>query len=291
MHKYRIMTSNLKSHLSTLLNETITNVSSVGGGDISEAYKIDSANNSYFLKLNSAGALNMFKTEAYGLNRIARTNTIKTPNIFAFDRFENSAFLLMEFVESKRPTTEDFKFLGEQLAALHKCTSESFGLDTNNYIGSLPQSNAIHKSWVDFYIHERLLLQLEIAKQKGFLSGSECPSKQHIKNSLKLLFKGVKPSLLHGDLWSGNYLISKDDEPYLIDPAIYFGHDEVDIAMTKLFGGFGNGFYESYHSYFPLNENTSARIEIYQLYYLLVHLNLFGSSYYDLVVSILNKYF
>ncbi|WP_341216997.1 fructosamine kinase family protein, partial [uncultured Wocania sp.] len=261
------------------------------GGDISQAYKIDTANNSYFLKLNSVSTLNMFQTEAYGLDLIAKTNTIKTPKVLAFDSFENSAFLLMDFVESKRATTEDFKLLGEQLATLHKCSSDNFGLDKDNYIGSLPQSNSAHKNWVEFYTHERLLPQLELAKQKGLLSVAECPSEQHIKNQLELLFKGIKPSLLHGDLWSGNYLISKNGEPYLIDPAVYYGHNEVDIAMTKLFGGFGESFYESYHSYYPLDENTSARIDIYQLYYLLVHLNLFGSSYYSSVKSILQKYF
>ncbi|WP_034043983.1 fructosamine kinase family protein [Wocania ichthyoenteri] len=285
------MVTNLKSHLSNRLNQTITKVSSVSGGDISQAYKIDTANNSYFLKLNSASTLNMFQTEAYGLDLIAKTNTIKTPKVLAFDSFENSAFLLMDFVESKRATTEDFKLLGEQLATLHKCSSDNFGLDKDNYIGSLPQSNSAHKNWVEFYTHERLLPQLELAKQKGLLSVAECPSEQHIKNQLELLFKGIKPSLLHGDLWSGNYLISKNGEPYLIDPAVYYGHNEVDIAMTKLFGGFGESFYESYHSYYPLDENTSARIDIYQLYYLLVHLNLFGSSYYSSVKSILQKYF
>ncbi|MCF7568577.1 fructosamine kinase family protein [Sabulilitoribacter arenilitoris] len=285
------MISHLKPLLSNLLNETITKVSSVSGGDISQAYKIYTTKNSYFLKLNSASTLNMFQAEAYGLELIAKTNTIKTPKVIAFDSFENSAFLLMEFIESKRATAEDFKLLGEQLATLHKCTSDSFGLDKDNYIGSLPQSNSAHKTWVKFYTHERLLPQLELAQQKGLLSVSECPSEQHIKNHLELLFKGIKPSLLHGDLWSGNYLISKNSEPYLIDPAVYYGHNEVDIAMTKLFDGFGNAFYESYHSYFPLDENTSARIDIYQLYYLLVHLNLFGSSYYGSVVSILKKYF
>ncbi|MEC3908336.1 fructosamine kinase family protein [Tamlana sp. 2201CG12-4] len=283
------MTNNLKSHLSNLLNKTITNVSPVSGGDISQAFKIDTSNNAYFLKLNSASALNMFQTEAYGLDLIAKTNTIKTPKVIAFDSFENSAFLLMEFIESKQATAEDFKVLGKQLAALHQCISENFGLDTDNYIGSLPQSNTVHKTWGDFYTDERLLPQLKLAKQKDLLSDAECPSEQQIKNYLESLFQNIKPSLLHGDLWSGNYLISKDGTPYLIDPSVYYGHSEVDIAMTKLFGGFGHAFYKAYESYSPFDVNTSARIDIYQLYYLLVHLNLFGRSYYGSVVSILRN--
>ncbi|WP_282135610.1 fructosamine kinase family protein [Seonamhaeicola maritimus] len=285
------MNKGLKLHLSNLLEDTIINVSSIGGGDISQAYKVDTSNCAYFLKMNSVSALNMFKTEAYGLDLIAKTNTIKTPNIIAFDKFENASFLLMDFIESKRASAEDYEILGEQLAALHKCTSDNFGLNKDNYIGSLPQSNTTHNTWVEFYTYERLLPQLEIAKQIGLLSGSESPSEQRIIGQLESLFNGIKPSLLHGDLWGGNYLISKVGEPYLIDPAVYYGHSEVDIAMTKLFGGFGNAFYESYHSHFPSDTNTSARIEVYQLYYLLVHLNLFGSSYYGSVVSILNKYF
>lgn len=285
------MFNDLKFHLSTFLNETITNLSPVSGGDISQAYRIDTANSSYFLKLNNLEALNMFQTEAYGLELIAKTNTIKTPKVLVFDNFENSAFLLMEFIESKTPSSEDFKTLGEQLAALHKCTSKHFGLDQNNFIGSLNQSNIYHSNWINFYIEERLLPQLQLAKEKGLLNSNKTPSVQQMETSLKRLFENVKPSLLHGDLWSGNYLISKDGEPYLIDPAVYYGHSEVDIAMSKLFGGFSNEFYNSYYDVLPTDSYTNKRIEIYQLYYLLVHLNLFGSSYCASVKNILKKHF
>tara|TARA_R110002049_G_scaffold25972_2_gene90810 strand:- start:44012 stop:44872 length:861 start_codon:yes stop_codon:yes gene_type:complete len=286
------MNNDLKNYLSYYLKETITNMSSVHGGDISKAYHIDTSKNSYFLKANTTPtASNMFQTEAYGLQLIRETNTIKTPKVIACDTFRNSAFLLMEFIENKSPSLKDFKNLGHQLAKLHQCTTEDFGLNKDNFIGSLPQSNTQHKTWLDFYITERLLPQLELAKQKRLLSENECPSERQIKDGLKLLFTNIKPSLLHGDLWSGNYLISKDGIPYLIDPAIYYGHHEVDIAMSKLFGGFGDAFYEAYHNNFPFDENTAARKEIYQLYYLLVHLNMFGSSYYGSVISILKTYF
>ncbi|WP_299556178.1 fructosamine kinase family protein [Seonamhaeicola sp.] len=285
------MVHGLKPHLSSLLNETISEVSPVSGGDISQAYRISTTNKAYFLKLNSANKLNMFQTEAYGLELIAKTNTIKTPKVLAFDSFENSAFLLMEFVESKSASTKNFEILGAQLAALHQCTSENFGLDKDNYIGSLPQSNTTHDNWTDFYIEERLLPQLNLAKTKGLLNSKEVPSTSIMKAVLQPLFQNVKPSLLHGDLWGGNYLISSDGIPYLIDPAVYYGHREVDIAMTKLFGGFSNHFYDAYFDILPPDTNTNQRIEIYQLYYLLVHLNLFGRSYYGSVNNIIQKFF
>ncbi|MGC6430996.1 MAG: fructosamine kinase family protein [Jejuia sp.] len=286
------MNAGFKTYLSDLLNESILGINSISGGDISKAYKISTTNSDYFLKINNAqNALTMFQTEAYGLQTIGKTCTIKTPEVIAYDMFEDSAFLLLEFIESKSPTSEGFRLLATQLAQLHQCTSESFGLDKDNFIGRLPQPNKQHKTWTDFYTCERLQLQLEMAKQKGFLQEFEFPSTELIKNRLQPLFKNIKPSLLHGDLWSGNYLISKDGEPYLIDPAVYYGHSEVDIAISKLFGGFGETFYEAYWSILPPDEHTSARIDIYQLYYLLVHLNMFGRSYYGSVSSILKRYF
>lgn len=286
------MHSDLKAHITKLLNQDIKSISVVQGGDISQAYRIETTANSYFLKLNSAlNALTMFQTETYGLQCIDKTNTIKTPKVIAYDNLESSAFLLLEFIESKSPSSEDFKNLGEQLAQLHKCNSERFGLDQDNFIGLLHQSNTQYETWVEFYTNERLIPQLELAKQKGLLQGSECPNLEHIKNRLQPFFVNIKPSLLHGDLWSGNYLISTNGKPYLIDPAIYYGHPEVDIAMSKLFGGFGEAFYNSYFSYLPTDANTSERIDIYQLYYLLVHLNMFGRSYYSSVSYILKRYF
>ena len=143
----------------------------------------------------------------------------------------------------------------------------------------------------DFYIDERLLPQFDLAQSKGLLRSNEIPDKEIMKGNLNDLIKVVKPSLLHGDLWGGNFLIGKDGTPYLIDPAVYYGHHEVDIAMSKLFGGFGSAFYSAYYEVFPESSRINDRIEIYQLYYLLVHLNIFGSSYYGSVKQILNKYF
>lgn len=286
------MAFNLKPKLSNLLNETITNISPISGGDVSTAFRIRTQNNAYFLKTNNMPeALTMFKKEANSLSVIAQTNTIKTPLIISCDTFEDLPYLLLEYIKPKSPSTFDFKTLGKQLAKLHQCSSNYFGLDEDNFIGRLPQNNNQHNTWLDFYTHERLLPQLELAQKKGLLKEKACPSIGYIKEQLQPLFEHIKPSLLHGDLWSGNYLIATDGTPYVIDPAIYYGHHEVDIAISKLFGGFEESFYSAYHDCFPMDYNTKARIDIYQLYYLLVHLNMFGASYYGSVSTILKTYF
>lgn len=286
------MNPNLQEHISKLLNEQILSSHSVSGGDISESYKIITSKNCYFLKTNqSPNALLMFQAEAFGLQLIQNSNTIKTPAVLFCNTFKEYSFLILEYIESKSPSSLDFKNLGIKLAELHQTSAETFGLEQSNFIGSLNQSNTLNASWADFYIQERLLPQLQLAKKNGLLSESECPTENSIIEKLQELCFNVKPSLLHGDLWSGNYLISKSGLPYLIDPAIYYGHHEVDIAMSKLFGGFGDDFYKAYYNVFPPELNTASRIEIYQLYYLLVHLNLFGKSYYSSVKGILKKHF
>lgn len=282
----------LIGHISSLLGERVKGYTPISGGDISRAYLLKTSNNNYFLKVNSkATALDMFLYEKIALTTIANTNTIATPKIIACNSFDDDSFLIMDHIEIKTTNSKDLEVFGNQLAQLHKVTSDEFGLDSNNFIGSLHQSNKKHKTWTDFYIEERLIPQFQLAKSKGLLNSSEVPNIELLKEKCLPYFKNVKPSLLHGDLWSGNYLISSSGKPYLIDPAIYFGHNEVDIAMSKLFGGFGQSFYDSYHSIIPKDEFTEDRIQFYQLYYLLVHLNMFGSSYYQSVKQIVNKYF
>lgn len=286
------MTTDLKNHISGLLGTSILNLSAVQGGDISRAYRIDTTNNSFFIKVNTTPeALTMFQAEVYGLQLIAKTNTIKTPEVIACSCYNNVALLILEFVESRPATTTDFESFGHQLARLHRCKQGTFGLDQDNFIGSLPQQNNPHTSWVEFYTRQRLWPQLKLARQNQMLSNNEIPSEERIKNNLQRLFKDVKPTLIHGDLWSGNYIISTDGIPYLIDPATYYGHYEVDIAMTKLFGGFDKTFYTAYFRNYKKDGYLENRIDIYQLYYLLVHLNLFGKSYFNAVISILRKYF
>ncbi len=280
------------NHISDVLNERINNYQPISGGDISQAFLLETSNNRYFLKVNSgANALAMFQAEQKGLETIAATKTISTPNVFYTGILDATAFLLLEYIESKSASSQDFEQLGHELASLHQITYTQFGLGTPNFIGSLPQQNNFHNNWTSFYIEERLEPQFELALSKNLLLLSEIPKKKEMTKVLEKLFVDVKPSLIHGDLWSGNFLIGIDGKPYLIDPAIYYGHNEIDIAMSKLFGGFGTSFYNAYHEIFPKTSETSARIDIYQLYYLLVHLNLFGNSYKGSVKRILGRYF
>jgi len=280
------------SHISLLLSEDIKEIQSISGGDISMAYKLYTSKNNYFLKLNSSkNALDLFLSEKIGLDAIAKTNTIRVPEVFYCDNIENEAFILMQYIEVKTPSSKDYEELGHQLAALHKVSNDEFGFEQDNFIGNLPQSNTYHNHWATFYIEERILPQLELAQSKQLLSTKDIPDKEKMYEVCKELFQDITPSLLHGDLWSGNYLIATDSTPFLIDPAVYYGHHEVDIAMSKLFGGFSRSFYDAYQAHFPFTNETDARIDVYQLYYLLVHLNLFGTSYLGSVRNILNNYF
>lgn len=283
----------LKAHIEYLLCININFISSISGGDISKAYLLETETERFFCKVNrSESAFKMFKAEKVGLEAISITKTIAVPKVLLCEPLEIGAFLVMEYIESKKLLKKDFELLGHQLAAMHKLSeSNTFGWKTDNFIGSLPQSNLEHSNWTEFYVKERLLTQLKLARDGNRLQGSEVPSEEQLFKTCHNTFPEVKPSLLHGDLWSGNYLISKESVPYLIDPAIYYGHHEVDIAMTSLFGGFDNTFYDAYQEHFKPLGKEKERNDIYRLYFLLVHLNLFGSSYWPRVVDILKRYF
>ncbi|MFK2819984.1 fructosamine kinase family protein [Flavobacteriaceae sp. LMIT009] len=284
-----MLTESFLEHISHVIDYKTQNIKSISGGDIASAYLLETSTEKLFLKVHSN--VKLLQAEAHALNTIANTNCIATPNIHAIGNYENNGFLVMEYIESKSPNSRDFELFGTQLATLHQTSSEYFGFDQNNFIGSLPQSNNQHSTWLDFYIEERLNPQLQLSIDKGLLHQKEVPTVKKMKESCTHIFQNIKPSILHGDLWSENFLISADGIPYLIDPSTYLGHAEIDIAMSKLFGGFGSSFYESYHKIIPQDHYTSKRIELYQLYYLLVHLNLFGRSYYASVKHILTKYF
>jgi len=287
------LSSLLKQHLETILGEPVKTISAVSGGDISNAHMVTTANERYFVKRsNDSSASAMYEAETKGLQQLAATNTIKVPIIFKIGHLGDVSYLVMEHVESKRPSEQDFERLGYQLAQLHLAwTATRFGNDHDNFIGSLPQSNRQHIDWATFYVEERLLPQLEMAMRQELLSKQQIPPATKMRDVCQYFFGEVRPSLLHGDLWGGNYLISTDGIPYLIDPAVYVGHSEVDLAMSRLFGGFGNAFYRAYHEIISPHENQKDCNDIYQLYYLLVHLNLFGSSYRSSVLRILGKYF
>ena len=281
------------AYLNYLLCIKIERVTPISGGDISKAYLLESETEKFFCKINGQNkALAMFQAEKKGLQELLKTNTIAAPRSFQVEPYNEGAFFLMEYVESKRPSLEDMSVFGLQLALLHQTSNaRTFGWEEDNFIGSLDQSNKSHQDWTSFYVQERLLPQLHLAFDKKLLMKADIPSGEKMVSVCNNLFPKVVPSLLHGDLWSGNFLISKDGIPFLIDPAIYYGHHEVDISMTHLFGGFGDSFYNSYREIIPPEPGEEERKDIYQLYYLLVHLNLFGASYAAPVKRILSTYF
>ena len=288
-----MISSSFKEHIAHILGSPISKVNAVSGGDISKAYCVHTSTQRFFLKVNeSAIALGMFLAEKKGLENINLAKTIKAPEVIHCGQHESSSYLLLEFIESKNPTSKEFEALGHQLADLHTFSvGDSFGWKQDNFIGSLPQSNKDHPDWTLFYIHERLLPQLKMAKEKGLLNSSDIPCESNLVQGCRQFFPKAKPALLHGDLWSGNYLISAQGIPYLIDPALYFGHHEVDLAMSQLFGGFSSSFYAAYAEQIPAETLQDERKDIYQLYYLLVHLNLFGRTYYHSVKQLLKTYF
>ena len=276
-----------------LLGEKPLSIESLSGGDIAHTQKVSTRNKAYFIKSASfKHAQQLFKKEAIGLQEMAKTKTIGIPKIMGTFSREQTSCLILEYIASKSPSPSDYECFGRQLAQLHCTTTKtSFGFETDNFIGKLPQTNTQSNDWVTFYVEQRLLPQLKMAFDSGQLAKKQLPSTDKMTTVCEAVIGKVAPSLLHGDLWSGNYLISTNGKPYLIDPAVYYGHNEVDLAMTRLFGGFSDTFYEAYHEIISPHYNQAALVDIYQLYYLLVHLNLFGSSYRASVNQLFKKYF
>lgn len=268
---------------------TILDFSFIGGGCINNGGKLKTSAGTFFLKWNDAQQFpGMFEAEAKGLALLAAPNVIKIPTVAGFGSNGAYQFLLLDYIDSGQPSHNYWQQLGIQLASLHKNTQTHYGLDHDNYIGSLPQSNNKRTSCIEFFIEERLNPQLKLAQDQTKVVDSVFIKKfESLYRKLPSLLIEEKPALLHGDLWDGNLIADANGQPCLIDPAVYFGNREADLAMTQLFGGFSGEFYSSYHEAFPLQPGYQQRFDIYNLYPLLVHVNLFGESYLRQVESIL----
>lgn len=264
----------------------------VGGGSINETYKvIVNPNKSFFLKLNSAKKFpSLFEKEKNSLEFLAKQNILKVPNVFICESVDKEQLLLLEWIETGSRSQAFWKLFGEQLASLHQVTNDQFGFFEDNYMGALPQYNPFSKNWVDFFIHYRLQPQIELSKEKDLLSKKHLESFEKLNAKLVDIFNEENPALLHGDLWSGNYMCDASSMPVLIDPAVYYGHRSIDLGMTTLFGGFDKSFYDSYDYHYPFPSNYHEQWEICNLYPLLIHLNLFGSGYLSQIEGILNRY-
>ncbi|WP_055145971.1 fructosamine kinase family protein [Jiulongibacter sediminis] len=279
-------------HIAEVTGGRIEKYQPVSGGDIAEAFVLETANGSLFLKtLQNPDAKDIFSAEAKGLREMEKSQSIKVPEIISIGQVNETSYLLLEYIEGKNVGAKDFEKLGRGVAKMHQYTTVSFGFESDNFIGLLPQSNRTSTSWPEFYTSERLMPQLEKAVKLGHLLPEETLTKERVLKTCKKLLPDCSASLLHGDLWSGNYLIAQSGIPYLIDPAVYYGHREADLAMSRLFGGFDESFYQAYYEVWPKEPEEAERIEIYQLYHLLVHLNLFGLGYKASVKRTLEKYF
>ena len=234
----------------------------------------------------------MFLTEAHGLQELDKPGVITIPKVISFDK----EFILLDLIESSSRSKNFSEDFGRKFAVLHKFNNEKYGFYEDNYIGSNPQlnipDNDEEKNWTKFYFQKRILYQFHLAEKSGNSTSDLRSSISKLENKIDLIVtdNGEKPSLLHGDLWGGNYMVDKNGFACLIDPAVYYGNREADLAMTKLFGGFDSEFYRAYNEEFPLPDGYDYRENIYKLYHVLNHLNLFGSGYYSQAISLIKYY-
>ncbi|HSM98723.1 MAG TPA: fructosamine kinase family protein [Gallionella sp.] len=280
------MNLKLLAHLSTAISDAthrpfeLRGSTPVGGGSINEAYRLEGTDGArYFLKLNHAQHLPMFAAEAEGLCAIAATSTIRVPRPIAHGSAGGQSYLVLEHLELS--SRGDANLLGGQLAALHRCTtSPRFGFTHDNFIGTTPQPNCWKDDWMDFWREQRLGFQLKLAEKNGY-GGQLQHLGEKLLDALPAFFVGYipQPSLLHGDLWSGNHAFLADGTPAIFDPAAYYGDRECDLAMTELFGGYPADFYSAYRAAYPLDAGYATRRDLYNLYHILNHANLFGGGY------------
>lgn len=250
----------------------------ISGGDINNAYRVSDGRTSYFVKTNHKSKSYMFAAEEIGLNELFKSNTISVPQPIAHGVHAIDAYIIMQYVTMHRQT--DSHLFGEKLAQLHLCESKKFGFEVDNSIGSTPQVNAWNDSWVKFWQKQRLEYQIDLIHSNG-LSHKVVDLGMRLVEKTPEFFKTYEPkaSLLHGDLWSGNWAALSQGEPIIFDPAPYYGDHEADLAMTELFGHPGVNFYASYHSIFNIDEGYKVRKLFYNLYHILNHANLFGGGY------------
>lgn len=261
------------------------------GGCINNGGRVATTNDVFFLKWNDRMQFpGMFEAEAKGLSLLRRSSPLVAPEVLLSGQAESYQFLLMEYIDEGRRASSYWRDLGVGLAALHNARSKEFGLDHDNYIGSLPQHNKPSGSWVEFFVEQRLRVQLQIALDKGAFDESSSRKFEELFDRIPALIPTEPPSLLHGDLWGGNIMTSSQGRPCIIDPAVYYGHREVDLAMTQLFGGFDDSFLDSYREAYPLAPGYEERVVLYNLYPLLVHVNLFGGGYAAQVMHALKRF-
>ncbi len=267
---------------------TISDRKSIGGGCINQAYKLQGKDTTYFVKLNQATKVEMFQAEALGLQQMYDTQTITIPQPICWGVTNNNAYIVLEWLDLGRGNEASWLKMGKQLALMHRNgTSAKFGWDTNNTIGSTPQINDWMDNWADFFAEQRIGYQLRLANRQG--GNFKDPASIIATIKTKLMARNPEASLVHGDLWSGNADITADGRSTIFDPATYYGDREVDIAMTELFGGFPAAFYQGYNNQWQLDPGYAQRKDLYNLYHILNHFNLFGGGYGSQARRIINQ--
>lgn len=262
--------------------------SGVGGGSINRACRISDGERQFFIKTNHERHAAMFEAEARGLEEMATSKTVRVPNSVCWGVFEQQCYFVMEYLELGGRA--DMARLGQGLAAMHGVTGAQFGWDIDNTIGSTPQPNNYSSDWMAFWSERRLGFQLQLAERNGY-GGILLNKGERLLTDFAVLFESYTPvpSMLHGDLWSGNYGGLPNGEPVIFDPAFYFGDREADLAMTTLFGGFGANFYAAYNEAWPLDSGYSVRKTFYNIYHIINHLNLFGGGYHGQAVAMIES--
>jgi len=261
-------------------NFTVKNVQSISGGCISLAYVIRDDHRCYFIKLNEAARHEMFVAEFQGLEEMAKTHTVRIPRPLCYGITNGSAWLVMEYIETGAVSGNSMANFGRQLAMMHQVEQPWFGWHMDNTIGSTRQINSVLKDWSKFWCQQRLKFQFDLAFENGFCGRLQKRSEM-LMELCPQIFEGrnIQPSLLHGDLWSGNFLFDREGRAVIFDPAVYYGDRETDLAMTELFGGYTAQFYKAYFEVYPVDEAYALRKILYNLYHILNHLNLFGEGY------------
>jgi fructosamine-3-kinase len=258
----------------------IKGITSVSGGSINQAARLECEQGIFFIKWNHKDKYpKMFEREADGMKLLASKNIVRIPHVIFQDDLTENSFLLLEWIEKGNQREDYFREFGRQLSELHRSSFEKFGFSESNYIGTLKQRNNWEENWGEFFWGQRIEPMLQMARNSGIADRGDVQSFDNLYYKLDSLIPFEKPSLIHGDLWSGNLIIDENGNPCMIDPAVYFGNREMDIAMSQLFRGFDKDFYESYNQNFRLESDWEERVDLWNLYPLLVHVNLFGESY------------
>ncbi len=273
-------------HLNQSFSFSIKQATPLSGGDINAVFLLTTDQGNFVIKINDAQRFpEMFSLEKLGLESLAQSKSFITPEVLGTGTFKTKSYLLLEHIESGKPSVDFDEIFANNLAKMHQTTS-AFGFQKDNYIGSLPQYNTEEASAADFYIKQRLMPQFKMAADRGFSFGDV----DLLYKSIPDLIPDEPAALIHGDLWGGNFMVNSDGNPVLIDPATCYAPREMDLAMMRLFGGFNENIFDKYREVFPLCEGWTERIKLWQLYYILVHVNLFGGHYYNTANSILKTY-